>query len=78
MWLAGQQLVDGGGQGVGVVEVVLIKLEVRWVSQLAGGADYLGVQPLGVGVGVAGTLPLAGILRTKFLHVGPWERIALR
>ena len=37
--LAGQQVVDGGGQGVGVVEVVLIELEVRWVSQLAGGAD---------------------------------------
>jgi hypothetical protein len=24
VWLAGQQIVDGGGQGVGIVEVVLI------------------------------------------------------
>jgi hypothetical protein len=36
LWLAGQQIVDGGGQGVGIVEVVLIELKVGRVGQLAG------------------------------------------
>jgi hypothetical protein len=35
VWLAGQQIVDGGGQGVGIVEVVLIELEVGRFGQLA-------------------------------------------
>jgi len=29
VWLAGQQIVDGGGQGVGIVEVVLIETRGR-------------------------------------------------
>ena len=33
MRLAGQQVVDGGGQGVGVVEVVLVEREVGRVGQ---------------------------------------------
>jgi hypothetical protein len=32
VWLAGQQIVNGGGQGVGIVEVVLIELEVGRVG----------------------------------------------
>jgi len=36
LWLAGQQIVDGGGQGVGIVEVVLLELRVGRVGQLAG------------------------------------------
>jgi hypothetical protein len=36
LWLAGQQIVDDGGQGVGIVEVVLLELRVGRVGQLAG------------------------------------------
>jgi hypothetical protein len=32
VWLAGQQIVDGGGLGVGIVVVVLIELEVGRVG----------------------------------------------
>jgi hypothetical protein len=75
--LAGQQVVDGSGEGGGVVEVFLGELEVGRVGQLPGGSDQLGVQPLGVGVGAAGTLPVAGVLAAQLLDVGPGNVSAL-
>ena len=75
--LAGQQVIDRGGQGVGVVEVFLGELEVGRVGQPPGGPHQLGVQPLGVGVGVAGTFPVAGVLAAQLLDVGPRERLGI-
>ena len=43
MWLAGQQLVDRGVQGVGVVEVGFIEREIGWIGQAAGGPYQFGM-----------------------------------
>ena len=60
--LAGEQVIDGRCQRVGVVEVVLVERQVGRVGQLPGGADEFGVQPLGVGVGLRGALPVLAVL----------------
>lgn len=76
MRLTGQQVVDRGGKGVGVVKVLLGELEVGRVGQLPGSADQLGMQPAGVLISVAGTLPVAGVLAAQLLDVPDRRRSA--
>jgi hypothetical protein len=67
--VCGQQVVDGGGQGVGAGEVVLREWLVGRVGQWSCRADQLGVQRLGDVVGDIGPFAVAGRFSAQSLDV---------
>ena len=77
VWLAAHQLIDSGGQGVGIVKVLIIERQVGRVGQAAGGSHQLDVQALGVLVGPLGALPVLAVLLAQLLDVGPREGVRL-
>ena len=78
MRLTVEQLIDRGRQGVGIVEVGLVELEVAGIGQSACGPDQFGVQALSEGVGLLGALPVLAVLLAQFLDDLPRERVGFR